>query len=151
MSRKEFTRLFTLLPDLKNQHEHSYIPSVLCRWSSPTQGSQFFVSWGSPEATHRPTGDCTAMPGRCGFRLPENLRGTIRARGRGAALWEAHKSGQGSKQGSDARSHFTGCKEDMDPHGEFALQSGVLSWALFLVITVDMFLGYPGKNCARSL
>lgn len=25
MSRKEFSRLFTLLPDLKNQQEHSYI------------------------------------------------------------------------------------------------------------------------------
>lgn len=56
--------------------------------------------------------------------------------GKGAALWKGHENGQGSEQGSDARSHFTVCKENTDLHGEFALQSEALSWVLFLVITV---------------
>lgn len=56
----------------KNQHEYSCSPSVLCRWSRPSQESQFFVSGGNLEATHRQTADWAAVLGRCGCRLPEN-------------------------------------------------------------------------------
>lgn len=52
-----------------------------------------------------------------------------------------HERGQGSKQGSDAHSHFTGCKEDMDLHSKFALQTEVLSSVLITVRHVSQLSG----------
>lgn len=43
------------------------------------------------------------------------------------APWKGHKNGQGSKQGSDAGSHWMGSQENTNVHSKFALQSEVLS------------------------
>lgn len=80
--QREFSRLFTLLPDLKVS---IHIATAIFPPSSTDDPvlvrDQNSVSWGSLEETHLQIDVCTTLMGRRSFHLPESWRGTIHMRG----------------------------------------------------------------------
>jgi len=142
MFRKEFSRLFTLLPDLKISMNTAIFPlssaddPVLVKNQNSSSAEEVLKQHTIKQVIAPP---CWADAASVYLRTEG---------GQFARVRKGHENGQGSKQGSDARSHFTGCKENSDLRSKFALQREVLSW---VVSQLDMFLSHPGKNSVYSL
>ncbi|XP_034860412.1 uncharacterized protein LOC118010338 [Mirounga leonina] len=142
MFRKEFSRLFTLLPDLKIGMTIAIVPlssaddPVLVKNRNSPSAEEVWKQLTIKQVIAPP---CRADAASIYLRTE---------RGQFARVGKGHENGQGSKQGSDARSRFTGCKENSGLRGTFALQREVLSW---VVSQLDMFLSHPGKNSVYAL
>lgn len=142
MFRKEFSRLFTLLSDLKISTNITIFPlssaddPVLVKNQNSSSAEEVLKRHTNKQVIAPP---CWADAASVYLRTEG---GQFTRAGKG------HENGQGSKQGSGTRSHFTGRQENLDLHSKFAVQREVLSW---VVSQLDRFPSHPGKNSVYSL
>lgn len=127
MFGNEFSRLFTLSPDLKFSINRAPAISPLSSAGDPVlQRSQFFVSGGSLEETHCQIDVCTAIPGRRSFHLPESGRDTIHTtQGRRSSV---ERSQEWVRQQTGLRSTFPLYRVQGTVTCAASLLQDVLSW-----------------------